>query len=746
MDHVPVPANCSRIPLEVPYIAQDEFDGLDFKDFAVRRGWTLPQLSQVALAASTGNASESDKAPAAAFLQSWLYFGLLDSMLGRHVDPSTFVRPNADGKPILDTKRLPEVLSEWATQEPHEPKSSVLCRAKSMNLTLSYAALMLRSFGSGPRSILSHSLWLSIASLCDILTLAKLAIVGHRAGDSQELVKEAIAGQHTGFGCDFVSLGLFQHWCPYDVERLYQTANPSTMYFAGHLAPVRHNDHSACSKSACSAPSSLPHSAQHQTPDCQCSEVKINGDQLSEILQHDEFPIVSLTSSGDKISASVQPAHQGPYIAISHVWSDGLGNEAGNSLTMCQLARLSTLIRQLKGDSNDGNLRLWIDTLCVPFSGPDRRKSIAMMAQIYRDAECVLALDSGLSSAKGNVSPEELLVHIVNSRWASRLWTLQEGSFAKKLHFQFLDTTIDLDELTKTEIDHTNLTGLSEYVIYANLHNNLLNMRMVGSETSSREQKRAMINGVLNLLLWRQTTKAIDEWTCFSTILGHDVTAILQAEPSQRPAIALGQQIFFPKNIIFNSGPRQSTPGLRWAPKSFLRPPRSHDVGSAGAVGSESEAMCTSEGLFVRLPAMELSPPSPALQGAFEVYNPEANSWLRVVLCDEEASLEEQFDSIQPRTDSVWVDPEDNTPPYPSWVLIFDEKYRPRDPGAKDTAVVGYVAGAASLGRGYEGFVVRFVQRVIVVTTTAFADNIVPGPDLSYMHGQFIDSMPCFIG
>lgn len=52
------------------------------------------------------------------------------------------------------------------------------------------------------------------------------------------------------------------------------------------------------------------------------------------------------------------------YVALSHVWADGLGNPFGNALPKCQLLGLQTLAREvLRASKRDRPALLWLDTL-----------------------------------------------------------------------------------------------------------------------------------------------------------------------------------------------------------------------------------------------------------------------------------------------------------------------------------------------------------------------------------------------
>jgi hypothetical protein len=74
-----------------------------------------------------------------------------------------------------------------------------------------------------------------------------------------------------------------------------------------------------------------------------------------------------------------------PYVAISHVWADGLGNPASNGLPRCQLDKLFALLGDLINPSTFASIRFkksstiqralwnrtsrryfWMDTFCIP--------------------------------------------------------------------------------------------------------------------------------------------------------------------------------------------------------------------------------------------------------------------------------------------------------------------------------------------------------------------------------------------
>ena len=135
------------------------------------------------------------------------------------------------------------------------------------------------------------------------------------------------------------------------------------------------------------------------------------------------------------------------YTAISHVWSDGLGNPNSNGLPQCQLEWLSTCLKRLPSHgyqgiyySNYNGIVLdtggldaispsstkkpvplfWMDTLCIPVDDEFvelRTEAINKMAAYYAQATGTLILDSELQRLRIAVAEaEEVLARIPSNR------------------------------------------------------------------------------------------------------------------------------------------------------------------------------------------------------------------------------------------------------------------------------------------------------------------------------------------
>ena len=78
----------------------------------------------------------------------------------------------------------------------------------------------------------------------------------------------------------------------------------------------------------------------HQDEDCACSPITIDQGDLEKILANeDRFPLLRLTGDINDFSVTLVDSEDdalSTYVAISHVWADGLGNPRTNTLHPCK--------------------------------------------------------------------------------------------------------------------------------------------------------------------------------------------------------------------------------------------------------------------------------------------------------------------------------------------------------------------------------------------------------------------------
>jgi len=86
----------------------------------------------------------------------------------------------------------------------------------------------------------------------------------------------------------------------------------------------------------------------HQDEDCTCSPIAGDQEDLEKILgEGDRFPLLRLTGDIHDFGVELvdcETDSPSTYIAISHVWADGLGNPRANSLHPCKFEVLERVI------------------------------------------------------------------------------------------------------------------------------------------------------------------------------------------------------------------------------------------------------------------------------------------------------------------------------------------------------------------------------------------------------------------
>jgi hypothetical protein len=276
---------------------------------------------------------------------------------------------------------------------------------------------------------------------------------------------------------------------------------------------------------------------KHTTANCSCTLIHAPQAIMEAILRgpRNSIPLITpylTTHSGTVTYVQLVDSEQtSSFVAISHVWSDGLGNNEKNAIPRCQFDRLSDLASRLF----DGQPQpFWLDTLCFPL-GPQDIYDLALirMHKSYADAHKVLLLDHYLLSANRiGMSDEEMMAMLFCSPWNRRLWTLQEAFLAKSLVIQFADTHIDILEWLDRENDNDtkaefgDLTFNNIWVSFEGLRASERGPSFLKHMMSIPETKKA--------LAFRSTSVKDDEPLCLGSLLGLDSEEIVGAPASER--------------------------------------------------------------------------------------------------------------------------------------------------------------------------------------------------------------------
>src|SRR6266699_2791867 len=134
MDHIP----CSKSHLwqhvHVPFLCHEEYDGLPFAEYPERKGWQGLHERVIHL-------SQCSRDDESAFFQTWLFFGMLNQVLGVPVPTRDFVEGDE-----ITTRRLSEYTRRWyeslfsmseaRRQECHMTAQHCLIKVRGYCLTL----------------------------------------------------------------------------------------------------------------------------------------------------------------------------------------------------------------------------------------------------------------------------------------------------------------------------------------------------------------------------------------------------------------------------------------------------------------------------------------------------------------------------------------------------------------------------------------------------------------------------------
>jgi hypothetical protein len=486
MDIVPSPSNISvpleeqLPPLEVPYVATFTYDLGGFEGFPDRLGFTKDgQLNFEARSVDD----------CASFLQSWLYFGVICEFTERSIEIPQFVHPSLQdgGREVLRWNPCGhEAIVDWENRMNLLDRTSTMATAGRINRVLHHAAFcaleleQMEFAQTPPLPVISLSVKILIEALFGVLQAQRgiqytpltppyLPVLPHCSNEmpvSTKLLMSKMADQG---------------WCPSQMHNLFQKSNHHTLFFLSQTNRKggRWSGHGSCSSRQCVANNvDMSHyETKHRTPNCSCNFLGVPKLPLIEIIKSGGIPLVSVqTGPHNMVELHIEKANPSTiYTAISHVWSDGLGNPNANALPQCQLEWLSTCLGRLpprgyqgiyytygaitldaggldaisQSNSSRPAPLFWMDTLCIPVDNEYaalRTEAINKMAAYYAQATGTLILDSELQTLRMSVLiAEEILARIAYCAWAGRCWTMQEGAISAICYFQCADGAVQLD-------------------------------------------------------------------------------------------------------------------------------------------------------------------------------------------------------------------------------------------------------------------------------------------------------------
>ncbi|KAI9768116.1 MAG: hypothetical protein M1839_004197 [Geoglossum umbratile] len=416
MDHLPYPDNPLLAPLEIPYISSKilgpERTTLGSPD-------TSPSFIEFSNRAQPVAQywRECDSDSAAPKAQAFVFFGLLGDTLGPSFNVDEWVQvSNFSKESVITLSNLQEKVYAAATRGNVNVEAT-----KALPFRARHHVEHIRT-----KSPLANRISLSIEILS--WSLATLFDLDH--GLNMKFIprtKDDVLAER------LLAVG----WCPRWTKIFCDKYSPPLLHYLSGMPVNAHSGHDRCSPSECKGQYAGDKYVTRHTPrDCKCEKSGPSAEKTASIIENEGVPLMRLSETrGGNIEIDVVEAGFGkPFVAISHVWSGGLGNPHENTIPMCQLKFLYTsakrcqqmeygkgiwgithkqdvvwkrtkyyraLLRVLGEDENEGSkekplesyletadrwslqganedpdsVYVWFDTFCVPVEGDESKEN-----------------------------------------------------------------------------------------------------------------------------------------------------------------------------------------------------------------------------------------------------------------------------------------------------------------------------------------------------------------------------------
>ena len=616
MEHLPLPTNPQIKHLDIPFLASP-YDAGEFLTYPERHGWEITQNDD----GGTIYWQHGVRAPAGevgAFLQTWLFFGLLFSFTGQEQSFDAFKRHEVSGGPFLSTRSLTDIIGPWTAHMDQQDwtKSEVKLRDWGerlySHLLKARETTLLVKFTSQYESI--SLVCTSLAVLAEYLLQALKNIYIRRGVDSPIEQSWRIV--------DFIDCGkplidrmIAAGWCPSNIARLdaERPLGIDNLWVYANMIPPRANSvHTSCSKGYCTAMNVQRglYKQVHEVDECSCSSIEAPVDIMGSIFQAGKFPLMTLrkgfldVSGGSRLQVEAcEPDTE--FVAISHVWSDGHGNPVQNSLPSCFVEFLVEIANNVTG-RKESAAPIWIDTLCVPRQPETlRQEALKRLKDPFKLARHTVVLDSYLGSLQAEPMAEvEIVARIMACGWMQRLWTLQEGRLGRHVWFKFQDRLVELDKVVERwKLQFTRIPCLPSQTV--GLHTLTSYTGSAISVLPGHDDALKDVPYSRVALQSRSTSVATDEALCLASIMDQDIAKIVETPPEKRMGILWSSLPKVPCGLAFSKATRKlDQPGRRWAPASFMGEMGNRMWLGLGGEFSNISGKVSGEGFVVDSPAM----------------------------------------------------------------------------------------------------------------------------------------------
>ena len=646
MEHLELPSKPQNLAIEVPCLCVKGYDGGEFLSYLERASCSEEQIlfpQRFSLPPEI----------AISHLQRWLFFGSLEQLSSPSPGSANTTvilrevctRKNQQNEDFVSTLHLRDLWKETKLELASANDADQDRFRNHMATVLQRSNLLISRL---EQSSLPSSLQAVVLSIILLNEFIMEAMDFREIEDRRPYLRSVL----------IESVMRERGWCPSDIERLRLDLDVSALVFAAACGPPPSlRSHQECSRTLCYARQILDDEAYQpkhvHRGDCHCEDLSTDMITVLESLDAKVIPVTVLHSRTAEVELKTLRQDTVPrYVAVSHVWSDKMGNRAANALPQCLLIHIQQCVNALY-DENEMPVPFWIDTLSCPVAPhAARNQAISLMRETYRNADKVLVFDSYLESTTDAVDRTdfEQALRIICSGWTRRLWTLQEGVLAKDIYFQFAGVAINADDLfvrlATPPISYRTIP----------LFHSWLEIRLSwNGKLDSLEMNSEFVWMLYRALRFRTTSWLTDEPLCLATLAGVDVGEILKERRENRMRRFWELIPKLSTALMYWNGPRLTMPGLRWAPASLLNSsPEAFHATSATQILKAKQAYRTSAGLVFTSPGILLGKWTTSIHGGF---------WL-------------------PVDDTVW-----------NYIELASDIGPPRSLTRNDTTVVGQLAG-----------------------------------------------------
>lgn len=489
MDHLPVPKVKIDLDLSIPLLVTSpiSYEKGAFETFPASRGLETDADGFVSFAELTARPVRESLE----IMQSWLYFTLLARIFRHRFKMSDFVSSRLDDKDqmIITSKPLTALLRR-GSDLPFSFNPLVIMELRIWHLARKQCDICDQPWPEA--GLLGSKIILSIRVLLEsLLSLDRLYYSQWRRTITSETPVPSLQ-------IFFQQQLIREQWCSRQLERIQHGGSYSSTIYLCQLMrqPKRPGWPAKCeivSRCSCFHFDRKAFTYPHVFETCKCKSIQSCAGDMLEILQAGGITLVKVTAEhvrGDLkvVSAEyVRATPTLPFVAISHVWADGLGHPEAGTILECQLQKVLngigcvqkhllelSLRDAMKGlllrgrTSTTNTFHFWVDFICIPQEQLDRGEStllslswqtqptlesqgvsdqksnqdtaMSLMPAAYSLADYVLVLDDELNLVTPDSTSLEIRARLAACAWNSRYWTFQENCLGRRAYLTYQDT------------------------------------------------------------------------------------------------------------------------------------------------------------------------------------------------------------------------------------------------------------------------------------------------------------------